>query len=138
MPEREVVLGTIGKKHQYRGHRHAVEKQPQEILCGLVDPVQVLEHYDLRTRLRRAQKIPPQRIEHFNAPQPRVHCRNAAWIDAKQMPQVRKRGRQLLTQCQHGVLDVLDDVCLGISVFDAEKPSQHVDHGMERHRAPER
>ena len=139
LSERVIISGTIGEEHQYAGRGHAVKKGTQELLCGLVDPVQVLEHQDLRTSLRRAQEIPPQRIEDLDAPQPRIHCGNrTARIDAEQMAQVRKRGRQLLTQRQHRVLYLLDDICLGVGLFDTKKPSQHVDQRMERHRAARR
>ena len=128
------VPGPVGEDQEDRARRHAVAEDGQELLGRPIDPVEVLDHHDLRTPLGGAQDHPAERLEDAAAALARIE-RGDGRVGGAERQQVLQRGRrraQVVAEVPHGALDLGRRHVLGVALVDAHPALEEIDERMKR------
>ena len=93
----------------------------------------VLEDDHLWQALGLAEHEPAKGVEQLTPTLLGIHVRNGgvAGVDAEEVADVGEDRPQIITERQHGALDLVDDRVLVVAILDPELPPQEVDQRVE-------
>ena len=139
LAERARVARAVGEHEQHPQRGHAVDQGREELLARPVDPVQVLDHEDLRPRLGAPDEHAAQRLEGLAAPLRGLIARTSASPGSTDRSARRygATGARSGADRREAPLDLRGDRRLVVALLDAELPPEQVDQRVERHGPPE-
>ena len=139
LPEGLRVAGPVGEDQEHRARRHAVAEDRQELLRRPIDPVEVLDHHDLRPPLGRAQDHSAERLEDTAAALAGIERgdRGVGRAEREEVAQVGRRRAHVVADRRDGTLDLRHRDVVGITLVDAHPPLEKIDERVKGGRAAE-
>jgi hypothetical protein len=128
VPERLGVAGPVGEDDEHRARWHAVAEDRQELLRRPIDPVEVLDHHDLRPLVGRAQDHSAERLEDPAAALAGIERgdRGVGRAEREEIAQIGRCRADVVADRRDGNLELRHRDIVGIALVDADPPLEKI------------